>query len=97
MSLSKELDTFYNFITAHDAQTSSYVMTATATICDPKFLATDQNGRCHAFVKKPEYDARNKVWIEQDKGTRFKVFVFKLPTQVAFDAAQSLQKLRRGK
>ena len=95
MKLSKELKTFYAFITKEDEHTSSYVTTATATICTAKYLAVDATGRCHAYTRKPVYDERNKVWIEQDKGKRHKIFVFKLPASVPFEAGETLFKLKK--
>lgn len=95
MKLSHAIKTFYQFITKEDESTSSYVTTATATICEPKWIATDANGRCHAYTRKPTYDERNKVWIEQDKGKRHKIFVFKLPASVPFEASETLFKLKK--
>lgn len=94
MKLSHAIKTFYEFITKEGEMQSSYVTTATATICEPKWLATDKTGRCHAYTKKPEWDERNGVWIEQDK-KRHKIFVFKLPASVPFNAAETLMKLNK--
>jgi hypothetical protein len=90
--ISREVKIFYQFILNEDSDTSSYVTTATATICDPKFLAIDSNGKTHVFVTEPSFDGN--AWQPYDK---YKVFVYTLPKKVPFVALDTLYKLKRNK
>jgi hypothetical protein len=90
MPLSREVKIFYAFLLKEDESTSSYVTSATATICKATRLAIDANGKCHAFNKRPAFDG--KAW---QPANRHKVFVFTLPKQVPFVAADTQFQFRK--
>lgn len=89
MTLAREIKIFFDFLTKETSDTSSFVTTACASICKPKYLAVDANGKCHAYTKAPTFDGAK--WIEQG---RHKVFVFTLPAKVKFDASLTLTSLK---